>query len=423
MRFLEDRKCNKGRGDCFDTDSVLPISGAIRMKHVCFVMHADLFTPWPVARAVREIEILVEAGHRISVVSWIKEKSDLPHSDLIEGIHIHRILLQPPKSGLLKRFLTYRRIIKDMSDKICELKPDALVCHDLEILRAGVSAKKELDVPLFFDAHENWPEMVKENSAFEARVFARMEKRLLKHVTHSYTYGDDLTEKYTRMGFAATTLFNSKALDSTPTISSENRKELRKKMGLVPENFVIGYAGSVSLENGVQQTLDSLVKLPEDIRFLVVGGSGREEDLSRAKQYAKEKGVHERVIFTGRVKSREMLELIATFDVGTALFQPLSPNHQARVPNKLFDYMALSVPMIVSDFPNMKTIVVDKSHCGVAVDPMDIKGISREILHYRDNREEAEKKGGNGRRMFESIYCWDVQKKKLLDSHPLWRGQ
>ena len=386
-------------------------------------MHADLFTPWPVVRATREVEILKEHGYKISVVSWIKDKSDLPSTETREDIDVHRILLKPPKQGLLGRVLAYRKVIKDMSRKITELKPNAIVCHDLEILKAGVTAKKKLSVPLFFDAHENWPAMVEENSKLEAKIFANMEKKLLKHVTHSYTYGDDLTEKDKKLGFSATTLFNSKSLDAVAHINEAEVDRYKRGLGLTQSDFIVGFAGSVNLENGIQQTLDCLPNLPEDIKYLVVGGSGREEELTAAKKYAQDKGVEDRVIFTGRVKSKEMLELIATFQIGTALFQPLSPNHVARVPNKLFDYMALSVPMIVSDFPNMKNIVVSQSDCGVAVNPMDVKWISQAITHFHKHRDEAKEKGANGRRMFETVYSWDMQKKKLLDSHPLWQGK
>lgn len=393
------------------------------MTHVCFVMHADLFTPWPVVRAARQIDILKGHGYKISVVSWIKGNHNLPSSETREEIRVHRIPLQPPKQGFLRRAMAYRKVIRDMSQKVEELKPDAIVCHDLEILKAGVGAKKKLDVPLFFDAHEDWSAMVQENSKFESKVFAYMEKKLLKHVTYSYTYGDDLTEKYKKMGFPATTLYNSKASDAVGHINEEGIDRFKRGLGLADSDFIVGFAGSVNLENGIQQILDCLSGLPKDIKYLVVGGSGREEELTAAKQYAQKKGVEDKVIFTGRVKSKEMMELISTFQIGTALFQPLSPNHVARVPNKLFDYMALSVPLIVSDFPNMKKIVVSESDCGVAVDPMNTKWISQAIKHFYEHPDEAEKKGANGRRMFETVYCWDVQKKKLLNSHPLWRGE
>jgi glycosyltransferase involved in cell wall biosynthesis len=393
------------------------------MKSVCFVLRTDLFHPWPIIRAIKEIEVLKENGFEITVISWIKEDSKLPETEEKNGIKLHRFFLPPPQKSFLKRVLAYRKLSRDISQNIQNLKPDAVVCHDLEMLQPGVKAVKPLKVPLFYDAHENWPEMVSQNSKLEGRVFAWMEKRLLKHVTHSYTYGNDLTEKFKEMGFPATTLYNSKSMDSVPEIDDSEIMKIKKQYGFVEDDFIIGFAGSVSLTNGAQQTIDTLTKLPKNIKFFVVGGGGRSEDLEDVKKYAIKKKVEDRVVLTGRVSSDVLLKYTAAFDLGAALFQPLSANEVARVPNKIFDYMALGVPMIVSDFPNMRKIVVRDSDCGLAVDPMKIEDITKAILHFYQNPKEAKEKGRKGKTMFGKRYCWDMQKKKLLKSHPIWRGE
>jgi glycosyltransferase involved in cell wall biosynthesis len=110
-------------------------------------------------------------------------------------------------------------------------------------------------------------------------------------------------------------------------------------------------------------------------------------------------------------------------DVGTALFQPLSENEKARIPNKIFDYMAMRVPIIVSHFPNMRTIVVDESDCGVGVNPMDVNGISSAISRFIKDPVMAKNKGQNGRRKFESTFSWDKQVEKLKASHKIWRNK
>ncbi len=390
----------------------------------CFVLHADLFKPWPVMRAAKEIEVLKENGFEVHVLSWIKDASNLPPKEIKDGIHLHRFFLQPPKKSFLKRLLTYRKIGRELSRKIRDLKPNVVVCHDLEMLYPGVKAVKSLKVPLFYDAHENWPEMVAQNSKFEAKCFAYLERRLLKNVTYSYTYGDDLAEKFSAMGFSATALYNSKSLDAVPDFNEGDIERMKTDLGLEKNGFIIGYAGSVNLEDkGLKQTMDALKELPGNMKFLVAGGGGKEEDLDKVKRYASEKEVQERVIFTGRVQSDVLLRYAATFDIGTVLYQPTSANQIAGVPNKLFDYMAIGVPMIVSNFPNMRKIVVEESRCGLAVDPTDISKISEAIMRLHDHPEEAKEKGENGREKFENNYCWDVQKKKLIDSHPIWRGK
>lgn len=392
------------------------------MKTACFILHSDLLMPWPVVRAMKEIEILKENGWEISVISWIKSLSELPPSEVKNDIKLHRYFLQPPKKNFLRRLQTYVKMSKAVHKKILELKPNIMICHDLEMLYSSVKAAKELKVPLFYDAHENWPEMVALNNRFEAKCFALLEKRLLRHVAHSYTYGDDLSEKFREMGFPATTLFNSKSLDAVPTIEETDIEQIKEQLGLIKSDFIIGYSGAASLENGLQQTIDALQLLPVNVKFLVVGGSYYGENLEKAKRYAEKKKVQDRVIFTGRVPSDVLLKHISVFDVGTALFQPLSANEIARVPNKIFDYMALSVPMIVSDFPNMRRIVVEESDCGLVVPPMEIEAIIKAVMQFYEHPEDVRVKGERGRAMFEKLYCWDVQKKKLVQSHEVWQA-
>jgi glycosyltransferase involved in cell wall biosynthesis len=392
------------------------------MRSACFVLHTDLFSPWPVVRAVKEIEVLKKNGYEIHAVCWIKSTNGLPNFEKQNGVQVHRVFEAPPK-GAVKRFTAYKKILSRVASKIIQIKPDVIICHDLEILKAGAIAKEKLNIPLFFDAHENWPEMVAQNSKLEARYFASLEKKLLKKVTHSYTYGNDLTDKYYEMGFSATTLYNSKSIDMIPNVEEHEIFSLKQEQGFEEGDFIVGFSGSVSLTNGIQQVIDSLKDLDPSVKFLVVGGSGRESDLRSVKRYVKIKKLENRVVFTGRVPPETLLRYTAVMDVGTALFQPLSENEKARIPNKIFDYMAMSVPMIVSDFPNMRTIVVKESDCGVCVNPMDVKAISKAITQFEEDPEMTKKKGENGKWMFLSKYSWDQQVEKLRTSHKIWRDK
>jgi glycosyltransferase involved in cell wall biosynthesis len=392
------------------------------MKSACFVLHTDLFKPWPVVRAVKEIDILRKNGYEIHAVCWIKSTNGQPNFEKKNGVQLHRVFEDPPK-GAVKRFTTYNKVLSRIASKIVQVNPKVIICHDLEILKAGVIAKEKLNVPLFFDAHENWPEMVAHNSRLEARYFTSLEKKLLKKVTHSYTYGNDLTDKYYEMGFSATTLYNSKSISKIPKVEEHEISNMKQELGFEEEDFIVGFSGSVSLTNGTQQVIDSLKDLDPTVKFLVVGGSGRESDLRSVKRYVKIKQLESRVTFTGRVPSETLLRYTAVMDVGTALFQPLSENEKARIPNKIFDYMAMSVPMIVSDFPNMRTIVAEESDCGVCVNPMDVKAIGGAITQFEEEPEMAKKKGENGKWMFMSKYSWDQQVEKLRASHKIWRDR
>src|SRR2546425_13236791 len=115
---------------------------------VCIVLHTDLFHPWPVLRPMREVEVLRSAGREVQVVSWIKGLSaDWPTHEVRDGLEITRIKLAPPR-GLWRRGAGDRAVMERVAGVIVSLKPDALLCHDLEMLWASAMGKRKLGVPL-----------------------------------------------------------------------------------------------------------------------------------------------------------------------------------------------------------------------------------------------------------------------------------
>jgi len=90
------------------------------------------------------------------------------------------------------------------------------------------------------------------------------------------------------------------------------------------------------------------------------------------------------------------------------------PNNISCLPNKLFDYMLMSLPVVASNFPLYKE-VIDESQCGIIVDPSNPDEIAKAITYLIEHPEEAVHLGNNGRRAVEERYNWEVEGKKLLE--------
>jgi glycosyltransferase involved in cell wall biosynthesis len=101
----------------------------------------------------------------------------------------------------------------------------------------------------------------------------------------------------------------------------------------------------------------------------------------------------------------------ATIGIFCAHPEPLNVN---GMPNKLFEYMAAGLPVIVSNFPLWKEIV-EGNNCGLTVDPMAPREIARAIGYLIGHPDEAMKMGENGRKAVLEKYNWESEGKKLLE--------
>ena len=81
--------------------------------------------------------------------------------------------------------------------------------------------------------------------------------------------------------------------------------------------------------------------------------SGYEDGAARALR----RGVGASVHFLPSVPLDELLGYTADADVGVSLLQDTCENHRLALPNKVFEYVAAGVPVVVSDLPELRRLV------------------------------------------------------------------
>jgi len=101
-----------------------------------------------------------------------------------------------------------------------------------------------------------------------------------------------------------------------------------------------------------------------------------------------------RVHVVDAVPPDDLLAMIGDADVDAIPLKRSTLNHVLATPNKLFESIAAGVPVVVSDLPEMRRIVMDDPDgpLGAAfwpVTPTAIAGALREILHRPDGEREA----------------------------------
>ena len=112
----------------------------------------------------------------------------------------------------------------------------------------------------------------------------------------------------------------------------------------------------------------------------------------------------------------ELPDWVAGADLGVIAFQPIETNNLLATPNKLFECLAVGVPVVVSDFPEMRSIV-DTWRVGATCDPRDpasiAEAVRRVLAHDRPALVTACRTAATER------YSWQRQSARLLEAYDL----
>jgi len=132
-----------------------------------------------------------------------------------------------------------------------------------------------------------------------------------------------------------------------------------------PEKFVstpsratsakLVYVGDVTIARGALEMVEVLGDLDARFELLIIGRTDDETERAMSHR-ASQLGITDRLTLTGRLPHDEAWRLAADSSAGLSLLQPV-PAYQQAVATKLWEYMAVGIPPIVSDLPGQAAVV------------------------------------------------------------------
>jgi glycosyltransferase involved in cell wall biosynthesis len=168
------------------------------------------------------------------------------------------------------------------------------------------------------------------------------------------------------------------------------------------------YIGGLTEPRGLRELINAMEDINPGIRLNLAGKFEHKEFENEIKQT---KG-WQRVIFFGYADRKKIREILDNSVIGLLTLHP-SPGYLDSLPVKLFEYMASGIPVIASDFPLWKSIIID-NNCGLCLNPLKPKEISNAIMQLVNDRSMAESMGLNGLAAVQREFNWETQKNKLF---------
>ena len=180
---------------------------------------------------------------------------------------------------------------------------------------------------------------------------------------------------------------------------------------LRPSFFYIGW---LSFERAFDTLVESLARLKDKYPDFVVHLFGqRTFSISDLEQLPAFTQIRNNLHFYGYTDQRDAFPCAADATAGLALLKPVG-DYPDSYTTKLFEYMALGLPVITSNFPLYKN-VVERHNCGFCVSPYDLTEIADALIYLIEHPDEARAMGKRGREAVEKEYNWETEAQKLLN--------
>ena len=181
------------------------------------------------------------------------------------------------------------------------------------------------------------------------------------------------------------------------------------------KSFLIGYVGTMSIQEGLDILLDVALYLKNmgrrDIHFTCVGGG---PGLVGLRKMVQEKDLGDIVNFTGRIPDQQLLEILSTADVCVNPDKPCEMNNISTM-IKIMEYMALGKPIVQFDLKEGRFSAQDAA---LYADPKDrVPDFADKLLWLLDHPKERERMGEFGRKRVEEELAWDYSVKNLIAAY------
>ena len=174
---------------------------------------------------------------------------------------------------------------------------------------------------------------------------------------------------------------------------------LRETYGL-DGKFIALYAGAHGMANDLSQILNAAAALKQDPRIaIVMVGDGPEKIALQERARAERLN---NLIFLPPVEKASIPVLIAEADCGIAVLKAI-PMFATTYPNKVFDYMAGELPIVLAIDGAIRH-VVEAAEAGLYVTPGDGAEIGEAIRHLADDPELAKAMGRKGKSYVETHF-------------------
>lgn len=379
-----------------------------------------IFPPDP--RVENEAISLIKNGFEVYL--FCLKYIDQVSNENINGIEVVRYqsnIFEYKLSALVYTVPFYTNLmVKKIRNFLIKNNIDIIHIHDIRIADAVFKVNKKMKLPVVLDLHDNMPEIMKfyphvqkfpGKYLISFKKWKQKEEEFIQKATKIITVSNEFRDEVVKR----TNIENSK-ISVVPNTVLKSFYEKYDVDDTIINNYknneVILYVGDTNLRRGLLTAIEALPIIKQTIKNvkLVIVGSNTTDIFLKNK--VKELHLEKYVDFQGWQNVEKFPSYILA---STICISPLYRNiqHDVAYPNKLFQYMSFSKPLLVSNATAQKNLV-EKTKSGLVHEEKNSKDFANKIIQLYYNKSLEKEFGNNGKKFIENEFCWEKTSKKLI---------
>jgi glycosyltransferase involved in cell wall biosynthesis len=390
------------------------------------------------ARVIKEANTLGRAGYEIKVIAIFNDTCNLIEKK--ENFTIYRVRttgilsyikfklrfiflssastpLRTKKNNVNNniKFVCIRRLsyyfsywikAKRLAEKF---RADIYHAHDLNTLLPAYLAAKKTGAKVVYDSHELFTERQSWGTIekfFYTKLEAFLIKRVDKIITVNCSIADELIKRY---NISPPNIIINCPPSIKHKVTSSSNNLLRSYTGIPNQKKLILYQGGFSSHRGLEELIESFEYLNDDYCLVLMGYGEIQNEL---EDLVDQRGFRGRIKFLPAVSQEVLLEYTSCADLGVIPYKPVSLNNYYTLPNKLFEYINAFIPVVGSDVPELRRVIMENS-IGLLFNPENPRSIAESIEQVMANHDRYAEMKKNTIKVAK-VYNWGNESRKLL---------
>lgn len=413
----------------------------VQLKKCCMVLKRNRSMLENDSRVLREARTLVDEGYRVTILIWDSENKE---DFIIEGTIVKTIPIRSlfnldrynsfSHQSLSKKRMNffdlilwrifsiiYKRIYQiNTLNEALRLNCDIYHCHDFETLKIGYLIKKHTAAKVVYDAHELWSQgrtYVSHNrlsNSFYSLLRGLnilKERKWLKSVDLFITVNKSISNYFSESYNIEKPVVVRNMPHRNMNTFKKGRAILREELNIDKDKKIVLYQGGLVSGRSIENLIKAFETVEDSIVLVFLGYGPMNEYIYKFMKS------NNNIYLKNAVAPADLLDFTKDADLGVSLMENICLSYYYSSPNKVWEYIGAGVPILTSDFPEMRALALDEG-LGYIVNPDSPDVISAKInsIFSQENYEDyATRK--NTCVTKGSQFTWENERNILISSY------